>query len=265
MIIIGEKINSSVKTVKEAIENKNYDFLIDLAKKQEASGANYIDINSGVFIENEAEVMKTLIELIQDSVSVPLSLDSSNPDVIVEAVKVYNKSTALYNSIIFDKYVLDKAIPVIKEYNMSVIALLMENNQIPEDSSERIEIAKRLVEYLNKNGIDNSRIFLDPMVQPLSIDQRYINVSLETIKLIKQTFSDINIICGLSNVSYGLPNRKWINRSFVSLAIYFGLNSAILDPLDKTLLNLIYASEALNGTDEYCMEYILKAREGSLD
>jgi len=265
VIIVGEKINSSIHSIKEAIEKKDYGYIIELAKKQYEAGASYIDVNAGAFIGNEAEILKEMIKQIQVQVDVPLSIDSSNPDVIKEAMSIYKGKNALYNSITYDDKVLDKAIPVIKEYDMSVITLLMENNQIPESAEKRLEVAKRMVDKLNTEGVALNRIFIDPMVQPLSVDKAFVDIALDTIKKLKEYFVDVNIICGLSNISYGLPSRKWINRAFLVLAIYYGLNSAILNPLDTTLIKMIWACEALAGVDEYCLEYIAKAREGLLD
>jgi 5-methyltetrahydrofolate--homocysteine methyltransferase len=265
MIIIGEKINSTVKNVAEAIKNEDYNLIVSLAEKQAKAGAHYIDVNAGAFVDIEAEILKKMVQSIQSKVDTPLSIDSPRPEVISEVMKVYRGQRAIFNSVIYEQGILNKALPVIKEYNMKVVALLMEDSGIPEDPKSRLEIAKRLVDRFDKEGIFLEDIFLDPMVQPVSVDKRYVDIALETIRLLRNEFANVNIICGLSNISFGLPKRRWINRAFLPIAIYFGLNSCIADPLDDVLMKLIYASETLSGQDEFCMEYITKAREGFLD
>ncbi|WAM31140.1 dihydropteroate synthase [Caldicellulosiruptor naganoensis] len=265
MIIIGEKINSTVKNVADAIKEGNFEYIVELAKKQYLAGAHYIDVNAGAFVDEETEILKKMVESIQKEVSVPLSIDSPRPEVIGEVMKIYKGERAIFNSVIYEEEILSRALPIIKEYNMKVVALLMDDVGIPDEPEKRVEIAKRLVDRLTSNGILEEDIFLDPMLQPVSVDQRYVDVALETIKLIRKEFENVNIICGLSNVSFGLPKRRWLNRAFLPIAIYFGLNSCIADPLDDVLMKLIYAAEALSGQDEFCMEYITKAREGFLD
>ncbi|WAM34374.1 dihydropteroate synthase [Caldicellulosiruptor morganii] len=265
MIIIGEKINSTVRSVADAIKEGNFQYIVDLARKQYSAGAHYIDVNAGVFVDEEAEILKRMVESIQSEIDAPLSIDSPRPEVIGEVMKIYRGKRAIFNSVIFEEGILKRALPVIKEYNMKVVALLMDDVGIPEDPEKRLEIAIRLMDMFAKNGIAEEDIFLDPMVQPVSVDSRYVGVALETIKLIRKEFSKVNIICGLSNISFGLPKRRWVNRAFLPIAIYFGLNSCIADPLDDVLMKLVYASEVLSGQDEFCMEYITKAREGLLD
>lgn len=265
MIIIGEKINSTVKNVADAIKEGNFEYIVELAKKQYLAGAHYIDVNAGVFVEQEAEILKKMVESIQQEVNAPLSIDSPRPEVIGEVMKVYKGERAIFNSVIYEEGILSRALPIVKEYNMKVVVLLMDDVGIPDEAEKRLEIAKRLVDRLTNSGIPEEDIFLDPMLQPVSVEKRYVDVALETIKLIRKEFENVNIICGLSNISFGLPKRKWINRAFLPIAIYFGLNSCIADPLDDVLMKLIYAAETLSGHDEFCMEYITKAREGFLD
>lgn len=265
MIIIGEKINSTLKPIADALKNKNYDYIVEVAKKQYQSGADYIDVNAGAFYDIEADLLKEMIISIHSELDVPLSIDSPRPDVIKEAMKVYKGKQAIFNSCLYEEGVLLKALPIIKEYNMKVIALLMDESGIPNSAQKRLEIAKHLVERFLDEGISEHDIFLDPMIQPVSIDASYVNVALETIRLLKEQFENVNIICGLSNISFGLPSRKWVNRAFLPIAIYHGLNSVIADPLDDVLMKLIVASETVSGRDEFCMGYITKSREGFFD
>lgn len=182
MIIIGEKINSTVKNVAEAIKEGSFEYIVELAKKQYLAGAHYIDINAGAFVDIETEVLKRMIESIQKEIDAPLSIDSPRPEVIGEVMKIYKGERAIFNSVIYEEGILSRALPIIKEYNMKVVALLMDDVGIPDEPEKRVEIAKRLVDRLTSNGILEEDIFLDPMLQPVSVDQRYVYVALETIK-----------------------------------------------------------------------------------
>ena len=152
--------------------------------------------------------------------------------------------------------------PLVVQYKTGIIALCMDDSGMPETVKDRVVIAERLVEKLTKEGVALSDIFIDPMVRPVGTGSHYGTVAIETIREVKKEYPEINIACGLSNISFGIPVRKLMNQAFLIAAMAAGMDGAILDPLDKKLMSFIYAGEALLGTDEYCMNYLAKFREG---
>ena len=260
MLIIGERINATRKPIGLAIEKKNVLFIQEEAKKQVAAGSGYIDLNAGLSSKTEKEDLLWLIENIQKVTEIPLCLDSADSMALLEGLKLCKKPPMI-NSINAEKKKIEKFLPILENYQGEIIALTMDDQGIPKTAKERLEIATRLVKTLNSKGIKNEQIYLDPLVQPLSINQKFGLQFLEAVKLIKSGFSGIRTVCGLSNISFGLPQRKTINKTFTILAIEAGLDAAILDPLDKELLSFIYASEALLGKDEYCLRYIKAFKE----
>jgi cobalamin-dependent methionine synthase I len=141
----------------------------------------------------------------------------------------------------------------------------MDDRGMPETVDERVTIAERLVEKLTKEGLPLSDIYIDPMVRPIGTGSHYGIIAIETIRKVKAEFPDVHIACGLSNISFGIPARKLVNQAFLVAAMTAGMDGAILDPLDKKLMSFMYATEALLGIDEYCLNYLTKFREGEIE
>ena len=255
MIVVGELINSTRKEIFDAIDNKKIDFIREIAKKQEQSGASFIDVNAGIFLEREEEVIEWLVTEIQQVVSVPLCIDSPNP-LAIEAGLRAHKGKALINSITGEKARFEKIAPLVTQYGASVIALCMDDKGMPETSGDRLRVADDLVYRLTELGVPKENIFFDPLVTPVSVNSLYGNEVLETIRGIMTKHVGVHTICGLSNVSFGLPKRKILNQAFLVMAMAAGLDGAILNPLDERIMELIKATEALNGRDEYCLRYV---------
>jgi 5-methyltetrahydrofolate--homocysteine methyltransferase len=265
MVIIGEKINTSIKSTQSAVENEDRTFIEELAKNQVEAGAAYIDVNCGTFAGQEAKKMEWLIQVIQGKVDTPLCIDSPNAKAIEAGLKINRNVKPIINSITAEKERWNAILPLALEYNTSLIALCMDDDGIPDEPQKRLKIANRIAEEMVRKGIKLDDIFFDPMVKPISTDNQSAVLTLETMRLIKKEIPEAHIICGLSNVSFGLPVRRLLNTSFFVSAIFAGLDAAIMNPLDNKLMAIIYATEALSGKDEYCMEYISKYREGSLE
>jgi len=261
MLVIGEKINSTRKKVKQAIAARDEAFLKKLAIDQVDAGAEYLDVNTGAFPSEEAELMEWLVQIIQEAVQVPLAIDSASPEALNAGLKLHRNGTAIINSITMEKARFDKVLPLILEHNASILALAMGDEGIARTAEERFEVARRLVDALCAEGIEQSRIYLDPLVQPISVQNDSGSIALSVIRRVKQEFPQINTTCGLSNVSFGLPQRAKLNRAFLIMAMASGLDSAIIDPLDHELMNVIKTSEALLGKDRYCKNYIKAFRE----
>lgn len=265
MIIIGEKINSTNKAARAAIENYDTAFVQDMAKKQYESGAAYIDLNAGMFVDDEPTRLEWLVKTAQEAVDAPLSIDSPNPAAIERALKAINGKKPIINSITDERERFDSILPLILEYKTGIVALCMDDSGMPETAEERLTIADKLIAVLTSKGVAISDIYIDPMVRPIGTGTHYGKVALETISRVRAEFPEVHITCGLSNISFGIPERKLMNRAFLIAAMTCGMDGAILDPLDKKLMSFVYATEALLGKDEFCMDYLMKFREGLLE
>ena len=256
-IIIGEKLNSSVKKTFDALNERNDDYLIRLIRYQEKCGANHLDLNTAM-CENEMEKMLYLTELTLNNSSCSVIIDTVDTNVIKEAAAYINKKSAGYfiiNSITV-KQRIDELLPVINKYRCGVICLpiLQYGNVITAD--ERLENAETLITRLTSEGVAKNNIYIDAVVDSLAMEEGSSLITFSAIKKIKLKYPDVNVICGISNSSYGLPERKNINAAFLTIAISCGLNGAIFDVTSEDMRSAMHASNALCGNDEYCMEYI---------
>ena len=265
MIIIGEKINTSRKAIRPAVESKDAAAIQDLAKKQVEAGAHYIDVNCGTFPYEEPELLEWLVNTVQEVVDVPLCIDTPNPKALERALKANRNGKPLINSVTAEKERFNSIFPYVVEYNTSIIALCMDDSGMPETADDRLRIAERLIESMTKEGVKLEDIYIDPMVRPVGTGSHYGVVALETINKVMTEFPGIHTTCGLSNVSFGLPARKLINQAFLIMAIAAGLDSAILDPLDKKIMSFVYAAELLQARDDFCLNYLTAYREGKLE
>ncbi|MDR1563832.1 MAG: dihydropteroate synthase [Oscillospiraceae bacterium] len=265
MIIIGEKLNSSIPSVREAMASWNEAKLIELAQAQAKAGAAFLDVNAGMFGEEEAEKLSQLVKLIAANTTLPLCIDSPGYEAMAQALKVYQGPKPLINSTTLEAERFEKMSALAKKYNAGILALCMDDNGIPQTAEERIGLSRTLIEKLSGKGLALEDIYIDPMLSPLGVEEDAGLSSLEVIRTIRTEYPKVHITCGLSNISYGLPARKYINRAFLVAAIIAGMDSAILNPLDKELMCLVLATEALIGRDEYCENYIDLYREGYFD
>lgn len=265
MIIIGEKINSTLKAVRPAMENYDAAAVQDLAKRQYEAGAAYIDVNAGMFINDEPERLEWLVKTVQEVVDAPLAIDSPNPAALEKALKANKNGKPIINSITDETERYEAVLPLVLEYNTGIVALCMDDTGMPETVDQRVAIAERLIGKLTKKGVKIDDIHIDPMVRPIGTGSHYGVVAIETIRKVKTEFPDVHITCGLSNISFGIPARKVMNQAFLIAAMAAGMDGAILDPLDKKLMTFLYAGEALLGRDEFCMNFLTKFREGALE
>jgi len=265
VIIIGEKINTSIKNIQSAVAAQDAEIIKDIALKQAEAGADYIDVNCGTFVDKEPELLQWITETVQSVTDKPMCFDSPNPEALKRALEVNKNGKPLINSITAEKGRFNAILPLILEHGTSVVALCMDDNGMPETADERLKIAERLADDLMREGVKLEDIYFDPMIRPIGTGSHYGVVALETIKGINKEFPEAHTICGLSNISFGLPVRKLINQTFLVLAIGAGLSSAILDPLDNRLMSFVYTAELLMDKDPYCLYYIAAFRQGRLD
>jgi 5-methyltetrahydrofolate--homocysteine methyltransferase len=261
MLIIGEKINGSIPRTAAAIAEKNEKFIRNLAKKQTAARASYLDICASVSPEKELETLKWLVDLVQQESDLPISLDSPNAGIFADAVKLCKKP-GMINSVSMEGDKIEQVFPVIAGTGWNCVALLCDNTGIPQSAEQRINVFKDILKKAGEYKIDPSRLFIDPVVEMLCTSEDGIAKITETIKTIKEICPDVHITSGASNISFNLPVRKFVNRSFIILCMGAGMDSAIIDPTNEDMLALIYAAEALLGRDEMCMEYIGAYRDG---
>ena len=242
---------------------RNTDYIIDDVKKQIEASTNFIDVNAGARIGHEAEDMKWLLDTIQPIATVPLTLDSPDPEILEMAFKMAER-TPMINSISLERERFDAMMPFLNGKDCKVIALCMDDTGMPTASIDIVDRGKRLVEELNNIGIPTKNIYVDPLVQPISTDSTKGTMVLDAVRALKTEFPEVHITGGLSNISYGLPQRHIINRTFVSLMMDAGMDSAIIDPLDKKIMATIRTADMLLGNDSYCMNFLKGVRSGTI-
>jgi cobalamin-dependent methionine synthase I len=261
-LIIGELINTSRQAINTAVRNRDSAFIRELALKQAEAGADYIDINCGTYVNNEVEIMEWLVGEVQSVISVPLCIDSPDPNVLKAGLRMCRNGQPMVNSISAERDRYKGVLPLILEYEAKVVALCMDDTGMPQTAQDRLRVANRLVISITAFGIPIGDIYLDPLVKPISTSDLAGMEVLESIRLIKREFPEVNFACGLSNISFGLPNRKTLNRVFMIQATVVGMDSYILDPLDQEMMGAFFAAQALLGKDEYCSNYLAAYRSG---
>jgi cobalamin-dependent methionine synthase I len=264
MFIVGERINASRKMIKPAIENQDAGFIVKEASDQASAGADMVDVNAGVFVNKEVEYLPWLVETIQAKVDVRLCLDSPDPKAIEAALAVH-KGQAMINSISLEKERFETLLPLIGKYKAKVVALCMTDTGMPKTAEERFDIASELIEKLTKAGVPLDDIYVDPLVMAVSTDSSFGVEFLQAVKLIMTGHPGVHTICGLSNISFGLPLRSHINQTFAIMGMTMGLDGLIIDPLDKRMMAGIMMAETLLGHDQYCAGYLKAYRDGRFE
>ena len=261
MKIIGEKINGTRQRVAQAIEERNTGFVRDLATKQAEAGAAWLDVNAGTHRSREPDDLIWLVETIQPVVEIPLCLDSANPQALVAAIQVVER-TPMINSISGEPQRLGDILPLVAEHGCSVIALAMDDKGIPETCELRMEVIRKVMEAARAHGVPDGNVYIDPLAMTLATNTDSALITLDTMHAIRQEFPDTHLTMGLSNISFGLPARSYINRAFLTLALAAGLDCAILDPLDREMKAALVAAELVLGQDRHCLTYTRAYRAG---
>jgi cobalamin-dependent methionine synthase I len=262
MVIVGESINGTIPKVGQAILDRNEPFLKELAKIQYECGAHALDINAGIAGGNEMEDLPWLVELVQEEVPIPLMIDSANPEALKAAFAVYrHKEPPVLNSISGEEEKWHKLFSVIAGKKCKIVILCMDDEGIPKTAEERTAIASRLFNRLMEVGVPAGYIYFDPLVLSIAMEPEAALVTLETMGVLRSKFPESHVICGISNVSMGLPGRRLINRTFLTMALSAGLDTLLIDVRDQALLSTVYAGKALINQDPYCLDYIQAYRE----
>jgi len=262
--IIGERINMTRKRIRKEVWDRNAEFVVKEVKKQEAAGATHIDINAGGDPAKEVDDMKWLTEVVGGATELPITFDSSNPDALRAGLNLCNRPGTIINSITGEKERVEGVLPLVKEFNTGVVCLTMDDDGMPEDYEGRIKITRDLVNLLRENEIALSRAYFDHLVRPASTNPGQARFILDAIAATKKEYPEAHIALGLSNISFGLPQRNNLNRAFFAMLIAAGCDGAIIDPTEEGMMNTLFSSRAALGLDDYCMEYITASRGGRL-
>jgi 5-methyltetrahydrofolate--homocysteine methyltransferase len=264
MLIIGERINSTRKSVDAAVRSKDADFIRKEALRQVEAGAQMLDVNCGTLdAREEPAAMEWLVRTVQEAVDVPLCIDSPNPAALAAGLAAH-RGKAMVNSVSGESERYKKVLPLVKEYGASVVALCLDDGGIPADQNRAREVGEKLVGSLLDAGIPAGDIYFDPLVRSVATNPEAVTVTLRLMEEMSSRFGGLHFVSGLSNVSFGLPERRHLNRAYAVLGMASGLDAVIADPLDGTLLALIYAAEALLNRDRFCLQYIRHYHQGRL-
>ncbi|MDY6836237.1 MAG: dihydropteroate synthase [Chloroflexota bacterium] len=267
MLVVGEAINATNKSVGQAIAQRNKEFLQKLARDQAEAGADYIDVNAGAgngSMGDAAVAMEWLVEIVQEATDKPLAIDSDSPEILKVALDKYRGNNLLINSVNAEP---DRLIPIATlaaERDASLVALAMGSEGIPDNVNDRLSACDMIMRQVGRLGVKADRIYFDPLVLPISVDPNQGMITLNTLREVKAHYPTAKTIMGLSNISYGLPGRGLINRAFLLMAAQAGLDSAILNPLDTKAMTFIKVANMLTGNDPFCKTYIKAYRKGTL-
>jgi 5-methyltetrahydrofolate--homocysteine methyltransferase len=263
VIVIGERINSTREEIARAIEARDAAFIKEAARVQVEAGAHFLDVNAGVFLAAEPEHLTWLVQTVQEAVDVPLSIDSARAEALAPALEAH-RGRAMLNSISGERERLEKILPLVEKFRPTVIALCMDERGLPDSPQRTLEVAEKLVDALSSRGVEKAGIYLDPLVRPVGTDPEVGMLAFRSAMKIKEGLPGSKIICGLSNVSFGLPLRGLLNRNYLSMMVAAGIDAVIADPLDAGLMANLRASLALAGRDAHLRDYLKAFREGKL-
>ncbi len=261
--VIGERINTTLKKVQAAVADRDADYIADDVKKQTEAGATYIDVNAGARIGHEEADMQWLLEVVQGATELPLCLDSPDP-AILEMAYGRVEQRPLVNSISLEKDRFEPMIDYLRGKDCRIVALCMDDSGMPKTAGDIVSRAKMLVAELEGIGFGRDDIFIDPLIQPISVDIGNGRMVMSAVQTIMTEIEGVHTTGGLSNISYGLPQRRIINRCFLAMMAAHGFDSAIMDPLDREVMEVVITADMLGGNDDYCMRFIKATRAGTI-
>jgi cobalamin-dependent methionine synthase I len=264
MILIGEKINATIPCIRSMIRNRDEAAISSLAQRQADAGIDFIDVNVGTGLgsrQDEIRSMEWAVEAIQSRIDIPLCIDTADPAVLEAGLRKRNGIPSMINSTKAEQESLEKIVPLASAYQCPVVALAMDESGVPKTVQDRLHACEKIAEACERWGVLMERVFFDPLVMPIGTDIKQGLVTLETVTEIKKEFPGANTVMGISNISYGLPERKRLNVAFLHMAIYAGLDAAIVDPLEHDIMGEIRTAEVLVGKDRHCRRYTRALRE----
>lgn len=257
-VVIGERINpTGKKLLKEALRNRDMDYILREGINQRDAGAHILDVNMGLPEIDEVEMLRSAVYELQSVLPTPLQLDSSDTKALEKALRIYN-GKAMINSVNGKQKSMEEIFPLAKKYGGVVVCLCLDENGIPSTAQGRIEIAEKIINKAKEYGIDKKDLVVDALTMTISTDKNNAVETLKAVDYIRNTLG-VNTVLGVSNISFGLPNREAINVAFYTLAMNAGLSAGIINPNSKAMMNAYYSFNALGGYDENCAEYIKSA------
>jgi len=260
MIIIGEKINATRKSIAQALADRDAEHIIATAVEQARAGAQYLDVNGGDPREGEeVKNMAWLVDLVQGNTEAGVAVDSANPDAVRTGLAMA-RTKPILNSISLETDRLEAMLPIAAEFDCMVVALLMSDDGTPCMVDDRLERAETLIGKLTEAGKAIDEIIVDPCFLPVSTDTNSGRQVVDAIAAIRTRWPEVHIGGGCSNISFGLPKRKCVNLALLAQAIYAGMDTGIVDPCISGVMETILAAEAVAGRDEYCMTYVTAMR-----
>ena len=253
--VIGERINpTGKKRFQQALLENDLDYILDVAVAQEDAGADILDVNVGHPGVNEVEMLPRVVKKLQSAVSLPLQLDSSNPDALEAALRVYNGKAAV-NSVNGEQAVLDRILPIVKKYGAAVVGLTLDSGGIPQTAEGRVAIAKRILDAALSYGIPKEDVWIDCLTLTVSAQQEQAAETLKAVQTVRKELG-LQTVLGVSNISFGLPNRPLVTQTFLIQAMAAGLTMPIINPNQKEMMDAIAAFRVLSGEDAECRNYV---------
>lgn len=261
MKIIAEKINGTRKRVAQAIQERDAAFIQNLAREQASiPHTAWVDANAGTAPQREPEDLIWLVETIQSAIDKPIALDSANPKALEAAIKVV-KTKPMINSISLEPGRRD-IFPIVAEHDCPTVALASGEKGLPKTQEECLGNIARLLEKTRSMGIKDGNLYVDPLAMTIGSGIRNGLIFFDSVREIRRQFPEVHITCGLSNISFGLPARTYINRVFLALSMQAGMDCAICDPNNHDIQTTILATELLLAEDKHCLNYTRAFRAG---
>lgn len=257
--IIGERINPTGRRIfQEQVRAGDLSAIIKDVNAQVAGGADMLDVNMGVPLTDEADLMRQAIKMVQELTDLPICIDSSVLEALEAGLQTY-QGRALVNSTTGEDDRLDHILPLVKKYDAAVIALPNDETEIPMTVADRLKITEKILRACDKHGVSHDRVVIDPLAMPIGAEPQAGNLFFETVHEIKTRWG-LNMTCGASNVSFGMPNRHAINAAFLPAAMAVGLTSAVMDARTPEIVSAVRATDILLGNDQYGGNWITRFR-----
>jgi cobalamin-dependent methionine synthase I len=264
MLIVAERINATRKRIGAAFAARDAALLRQEAQRQADAGADYIDVNAALSPETERDGMAWAVDEVRAATDRPLAIDTASAVVARAGLERLPKGSALLNSISGEAARLEAMLPLAVEFETKLVALAMDDEGMPTSMADRWRAIEKIFAATDRAGIPRDRLLVDPLVSPVSTSPENAAQCLQMIAEIRARGGGAGSIVGLSNISFGLPVRRHLNRTFLAMAAASGLSAAILDPLEPDLMTTVLAAGCLTGADEFCMKYIEAHRAGRL-
>jgi len=264
MLVIADRLNATRQPIANALEARDAAFVQKEARRQVEAGATCLDVNTALSPETEQDLMVWAVDVIREVTEAPLSIDSANPAVARAGLERLPKGSAVLNSISAEAGRIEGMLPLVVEFETRVVVLAMDDQGMPTSCADRWRALETIFAKTDAAGVARDRLLVDPLVRPVATNPEQVAPCLQMIREIADKGQGAGTTMGLSNISFGLPERRYLNRTFLAMAIEAGLTAAILDPLEPDLMATCLAGACLVAQDDFCMNYITAQRQGKL-